>query len=234
MLLFNLGLLGENPLFFVYLVIATSVALLVAITFHEFSHALMAKRLGDDTAERAGRVSLNPLAHLDPLGTAMLFLVGFGWGKPVPVNPLSMRSDPKVGMALVAASGAAANLVVAGAVALPIRLGVLSWHSPFALSLSSFLSLEGTLTTVIGFIVLYNLLLALFNLIPIPPLDGFNIALGLLPRALAHSFSQIAPYGPVVLMLVIGLGYFTGVNILWYALDPAISFLSLLLVGRAL
>ena len=106
-------------------------ALLLGFTFHEFSHALAATRLGDPTPRYRGRLTLNPLAHLDPAGTVLLFLVGFGWGKPVPVNPNLMRGDPKTNMALTAAAGPISNLVVAGLAGLAIKLDFVPWRSPF-------------------------------------------------------------------------------------------------------
>ena len=233
MLLWNLDLLFRDPVFFLFLLGTISLSLLVAITFHEFSHALMADRLGDATAKRLGRLSLNPLVHLDPVGTLMLFLVGFGWGKPVPVNPYGLRRGERAGMALVALAGPLSNLIVAGALAVPIRMGMLMWHSPFAYARPFMLS-EPTfvLADLLGWIIFYNILLAVFNLVPLPPLDGFRVAVGILPRELSYSFSKIERYGPMVLILVIAFSYFTHLDILWRFLTPVMNFFSALLVGR--
>jgi len=205
MLLWNLPLLFDAPLLFFVLVLTVILALLVALTFHEFSHALLADRLGDDTARRMGRVSLNPLAHLDRTGTIMILLIGFGWGKPVPVNPYRLRGDPRSGMAMVAAAGPLSNLIMAGVFSILFRLELLSLHSLFDLS---FL---GIFTTLIFYIIRLNLILAFFNLLPIPPLDGFNLAMGILPRGWANSLAKTQTYGPMILLIVIGLLLFTGV-----------------------
>lgn len=234
MLLWNLDLLFREPMFFLFLLGAISISLLVAITFHEFSHALIADRLGDATAKRSGRLSLNPLVHLDPMGTLMLFLVGFGWGKPVPVNPNWLRRGERAGMALVALAGPLSNLTVAGALSLPIRMGMLKWHSPFAYSLP-FMRWEPAfiLADLLGWIIFYNILLAVFNLVPLPPLDGFRVAVGILPRQLSLSFARIERYGPMILIMVIAFSYFTHFNILWRFLTPVMDFFSTLLVGRS-
>lgn len=232
MLLWNLDLLFSNPMFFLVLLGTVSISLVIAITFHEFSHAFVADRLGDATARRLGRLSLNPLAHLDPVGTLMLFLVGFGWGKPVPVNPYSLRVRGRAGMALVALAGPLANLIVLGFLALPVRMGTVAWHSPLQYSLFAQWEPRWLLADLLGWIAFYNVLLAVFNLIPLPPLDGFRVAAGILPRELSYSFSKIEQYGPMVLVLVIAFSYFTDFDILWRFLTPMMNFFSTLLVGK--
>lgn len=230
MLLFNLDLLVRDPGAFLRLAVLLVLALLAALTVHEFSHAFAAWRLGDDTARRLGRLSLNPLVHLEPLGTLMLLVAGFGWGKPVPVNSAYLRHGRR-GMALVAVSGAAANLALAAIVALPVKAGLLPWHSPlgfFPLGGGA----ESFLANLIGLAVFYNLILALFNLIPVAPLDGFNVALGLLPRDSARSFVRMAPYGPVILLVLIAFGYFTSFNLFWEAMGPIANGLASLFTGR--
>lgn len=173
------------------------VAILVAITVHEASHAYSAYRLGDRTAKAMGRVTLNPIAHLDPLGTVMLLWsaiagFGFGWGKPVPVNPYNMRRiGPKTGMALTSAAGPLANLVTAGILSLPLRLDLIPSYG---------------LAEFVLIIAMVNVFLALFNLIPIPPLDGFSVLLGFLPNREAASLSQLAQYGPILLLLLVFAG----------------------------
>lgn len=230
MLLWNLYLLFEDPLLFFLLVGLVSVALLAAITVHEFSHALVADRLGDDTPRRAGRLSLNPRAHLDPVGTLMLFAVGFGWGKPVPVNPYRLGREPRMGMGLVAFAGPLSNLVLAGLVALPARMGLVSWHPP--LVLPGDITPAWLLSALVSYVILFSLILAVFNLIPVAPLDGFKVAVGVLPRDLAYSYAQTERYGPMILLLVLAFGYVTG--FLGTFLTRAVNFLALLLVGRGL
>ncbi len=232
MFLRSLDQLFADPLHFFTIVVAISISLLIAITVHEFSHALIAYRLGDSTAKLLGRLSLNPKVHLDPLGTAMLFLAGFGWGKPVPVNPAYLGRAGRQGMALVSVAGPLSNVITAALFALPINLGLMPWHSPFRL----FVFRGGPdtlLPDLFGFIIFYNLVLAVFNLIPLAPLDGFKIALGLLPREIAASFARLEPYGPAVLLIVIMLDIWVGIGILSTILGPAIDFLGrVILSGR--
>ena len=203
--------------------IANAIALLVAIDVHEFCHAWMADRLGDPTPRYQGRLTLNPLAHLDPLGTLMLILVRFGWGKPVPVNPYNLRNGPKSGMAMVSFAGPLANLITAALLALPVRLGLVM---P-TLGGEIIPSLEMVVTTTI----LVNVILAIFNLLPIAPLDGFKVAIGLLPYRWSYALAQFERYGPLLLILLILPGFW-GVNILFVIMEPVIRFLWVLLTGR--
>jgi Zn-dependent protease len=216
----SLGLLFRDPLAFFFVLGAVTLALLVAITVHEFSHALAAYRLGDDTAKRRGRLSLNPLVHLDPLGTLLLFVVGFGWGKPVPVNPYYLHRQPRWGMAIVSFAGPLSNLVVASLVALPLRLGLLSSGSLWS--------------DIILYIILLNLILAIFNLIPLPPLDGSNIALAVLPPSLSRYLLQIGNYGPMILLLLLFLDAFSGLHIFWTIFGGIINLLSSLILGQGI
>ncbi|MEW6034165.1 MAG: site-2 protease family protein, partial [Chloroflexota bacterium] len=158
MLLGSIDLLQQDPLEFLRLLMMVAISLTIAITVHEFSHAFTAHRLGDDTAKRLGRVSLNPMVHLDPMGTLLLFLVGFGWGKPVPVNPLYLRHPAKWSMAAVSFSGAFANIITAAFVGLLTRFTLNAWPD--------------VLIELLKYVVVLNLVLAFFNLIPVPPLDG--------------------------------------------------------------
>lgn len=231
MLLWFMDLLLREPLSFFFLMAAILIALLVAITVHEFSHALMADRLGDNTPRRLGRLSLNPRAHLDPVGTLMLFVAGFGWGKPVPVNPYYLRREPKSALALVSSAGPLSNLVTAAVFALPFRLGALEWHSPLAAAFAPYLGVQWFFTGVLGSIIFYNIILALFNLIPVAPLDGFKVAVGLLPRGLSYSLARTERYGPMILILILLFGFYTG--LLWDILRPAMDLLSFLLLGRS-
>lgn len=170
--------------------IAGAVALLVGLTFHEFSHALTADQLGDQRPRAMGRLTLNPIAHIDPIGALMLVVAGFGWAKPVMVNPAALRGGRR-SMALVAFAGPIANVVVAIAFAVVFRAMILiGVESEFALNL-------------VALIVQLNILLAIFNLIPIPPLDGYNVLLAYLPPRQAVTVQRYAPYGIIVLLLLI-------------------------------
>jgi len=225
--------LKVSPLAFFVLVGAVVTALLAGITFHEFSHAFAASRLGDPTPGYRGRLSLNPLAHLDPTGTALLFLAGFGWGKPVEVNPNLMRGDPKTNMALTAAAGPISNLVVAGLAALPIKLGMVPWRSPFNVPNLASWSGDDYLGLYLSSIVIFGIFLAVFNLIPLFPLDGFSVAVGILPRDLSQAFAELRAWGPGLLFLLIALPIVTGghFGILIQIMAPAVNGLTRVLTG---
>ena len=172
--------------------IAGIIALVVGLTFHEFSHALLADQLGDRQPRAMGRLTLNPIPHIDPLGALMLVIAGFGWAKPVMVNPAALR-DGQRGMALVAFAGPIANVLVAIGFAVVYRvLGVVGVEDGFVLRL-------------VELIVRLNILLAIFNLIPIPPLDGYNVLLAFLPPRQALVVRQYAPYGVIILLLLVFL-----------------------------
>ena len=200
--------LSENPeVFFVYLA-AFMVAILTGLAFHEFSHAWTANELGDDTAARQGRLTLNPLAHLDPIGSALLLLFGFGWAKPTPVNPWRLRNGARRGGAIVAFAGPASNFFFAALAAIPIRTGLV--ESRFGTNIEAvirFGSGEEYLFLFLFFVISLNIILGIFNLIPIPPLDGFKVATGLLPAPLATQLERIAPWGPGILMTLLVIGF---------------------------
>ena len=164
------------------------IALLIAATIHEFAHAWMADRLGDPTPRYQGRLSLNPIVHLDLVGSLLLLLVGFGWAKPVQVNHRNFE-DPRKGMLLVAAAGPLANISVMFVIGLLSQLGLI----PFS----------GPVTRLVHEILFMNAVLAVFNLIPIPPLDGSRILAGLLPPAQAIAYERLQQYGPLLLMVVL-------------------------------
>jgi Zn-dependent protease len=230
MLLWNLELLREDPKAFFLLIVIVAFSLLIAITVHEFSHALMAYRLGDPTAKRMGRLSLNPVTHLDPLGTLMLLLVGFGWGKPVPINPGYFRMNPRRGMALSAFAGPLSNFTLAALLGVLVRGGVVSW--PWTTQEFASWEPSSIAAVLIGYIIVLNLILGVFNLIPIAPLDGFNIAVGILPRRQADALARTEQYGPLILLILVVLSYFTG--FLWDFLLRAVDLFARLFVGQPL
>lgn len=223
----------EDPLRGVITFVVFAFSLVVAITFHEFSHALVATRLGDPTPVRQGRLTLFPPAHLDPIGTAMILLAGFGWGKPVQVNPAYMRTGVRPGMAAVSLAGPLSNLIVAFLASLPIKAGVTSSaFVGFSLFWGQSDDLPGY---IIGSVVFWNLLLAAFNIIPIAPLDGFKVALGILPRDLAISFARLERYGPGILLILIMIGFiFPGPGPLYYIIRPILNALGFVVLGRQL
>jgi Zn-dependent protease len=178
---------AEDPIGFVAFVIA----IVLGITVHEFMHAYAATRLGDDTARLLGRLSLNPMAHLDPFGTLLIVLAGFGYGKPVPFNESRLRSA--LGVSGVALAGPLANVVLAFVCALPLRFGGVDL-------------LGGTYQIILEQIVVWNCILAVFNLLPIPPLDGANVVYGLLPPQQRYTWRTFQQYGPVVLLLLLFFG----------------------------
>ncbi len=196
--------------------IARAIVLLVAFTIHELAHAVAADYLGDSTARRLGRVTLNPLAHLDPIGTLMLLLAGFGWAKPVPVNVYNLRGNPRTSFALVAAAGPLSNLALASLAIIPLRLGLVSDSLLGFIGAntgSSWLPSPGFL--LFEFIWI-NLILAFFNLIPIAPLDGSKILMGLLPAEMAYNLRALDQYGPILLLVVIFLLPRLGIDLLGF------------------
>jgi Zn-dependent protease len=176
---------SRDPIGFV----AWIIALVLGITVHEFMHAYAAHRLGDDTARLLGRLSLNPMAHLDPFGTLLLVLAGFGYGKPVPFNESRLRST--MGVTVVAIAGPLANLALAALCAIPLRFA------------GSQLLGGGVYEEVLLAIVQLNCVLAIFNLVPIPPLDGANVVYGLLPPRQQYSWRTYQQYGPFLLLFIL-------------------------------
>lgn len=238
MLLRSIDLLFEDPVAFVTVFstfLATAgTALLIAITVHEFSHAAVAYRLGDLTAKQLGRLTMNPIRHLDPVGTIMLLLVGFGWGKPVPVNPYNLRRGGRIGMSIVAAAGPVANVITAAICALPIRISLVSWHSPFAFKGLQTQALDSLLADLLGFIIFFNIILAIFNLIPLFPLDGSKVIAGVLPPGLANTLDRYEASGPVILMGIIMVDWATDLNLLWGVLRPMVDMVGFMLLGHTL
>ncbi len=176
-------LLLSQPIIFLFVI----TALVICISLHEFAHAYIADKLGDNTPRLLGRVTLNPLAHLDPLGTLLLIVAGFGWGKPVPFNPINLK-HPKRDSALIAFAGPLSNFVLASTLGLLLHL--IGQGQPV---LYGFLYLT----------IFYNIVLGVFNLIPIHPLDGFKVVAGLLPTNLYLQWMQMQGYGTLILLFLV-------------------------------
>jgi Zn-dependent protease len=195
------------------------VALLISISVHEASHALVAYLVGDPTAKEQGRLSLKPWVHLSPWGALSMLLLGLGWGKPVPVDPRRMRHDPQMGMALVGIGGPLSNLVLGSLLAMPLR-----WHwVPFMPQ--RILGMLVSYGEMLSWIVWINLALAVFNLIPLVPLDGSRIWAWLLPRRWFLSLARYERLGVVLILLLVIAERFTRVGVLTHILFPPITFL---------
>ena len=203
-------------------------ALVISLTIHEFSHAWSAYELGDPTARNQGRLTLNPIAHLDPIGALMIVFmsisgVGIGWAKPVPVNPFNLRTNPRVGMGLTSAAGPFSNLVLAALFAIPLRLG---------------LNLPSLVQSFFLVMIMVNVSLALFNLIPLPPLDGFSVVQGIIGTFRTRwayewgaRLDKLTPFGPVILIGLLSLGWLTGFNPLGWLLGRPLNSIMGLLLG---
>jgi Zn-dependent protease len=188
----------------------TLIALVIGIAIHEFAHAVTATALGDDTSRRQGRVTLNPVAHFDPLGFFMLVLLAagmfaFAWGRPVPVNTYALRGGRR-GFALVAIAGPLSNLVQAAVAVVAIRLALAAGVSP-----------DNTMFTFLATYIQYNIFLAAFNMLPIPPLDGYNVLMGLVSNFWAVRLEPLRQGGPVLLLLLV---FFGGGFVFRFAIDP--------------
>ena len=198
-----------------YILIIPSI--LMALTIHEYAHAWMANRFGDPTSKMLGRLSFNPFVHLDLIGTLMLFIVGFGWAKPVPVD-IRYFSNPKRMMFWVALAGPLSNMLLA----LTAGLLIVFFSS------SNFMYNQNT--AIFGNILVYslqiNLALAFFNMFPIPPLDGSKILRGILPHKYNSFLNQLEQSGPFILIGIIIFGYLTGFSIIWLVISPLINFFS--------
>jgi len=200
--------------------------LLFALTVHEFSHAFIAYRLGDTTARMMGRLTLNPIAHLDPIGSILLLLPPhFGWAKPVPVDARYL-AHPRRDMMWIALAGPVSNILLAAMFGTLLRLQPLI---PIGTSPAAVAVIRMVQTSVV-----LNLILAFFNLIPLFPLDGSRILTGILPRDLAERFRTLEPAGPMILLGLILLGAVTGVRIIQILIFPFVNFFALLFTGGLL
>lgn len=182
-------------------------ALLIALTIHEYAHARVAVALGDPTPRFMGRLTLNPIAHLDPIGLIMLWLFKFGWAKPVPINP-SYFKDGRRGMIYVSLAGPGSNILMAFTAAFLIAI------------LAKFQLLASPWYDILRLTYVYNIVFAIFNLIPIPPLDGSKVLMSLLPGRHAYSLQGLEQYGPFILM---GLVYIGFIGAITYPLEVALS-----------
>jgi Zn-dependent protease len=206
-------------------------ALVIAITVHECAHAWSADLLGDPTARMLGRVTLNPLRHLDPLGTVMMVVttltgMGIGWGKPTPITPYRLRYGTRRGRALVSVAGPAANLAVALVAGLILRtLGI------------RLLAVQ-TVYLFLGILVSSNIIIALFNLLPIPPLDGYSVFIGLLALfrgtwswTAINFLESLERYGTMLLLGLVLVPQFLGINLLGWLIGPPFMFIYRLIMG---
>ena len=193
--------------------------ILLAISIHEYAHAWAAVKAGDLTPKLAGRLTLNPVAHLDLLGTIFLLLAGFGWGKPVPINPFNLK-DPQKSQAWIALAGPVANILLASLLSIPIRL------DQFGLWPHTLLALKAL--EVLHIIIEINLLLAVFNLLPIPPLDGSKILFAFVSQETQVAIEQI---GPWILFVLLFISFATPFNIFSATLLPLVQYLNYLVTA---
>ena len=185
-------------------------ALLIALTIHEYAHARVAVSLGDPTPKALGRVTLNPLSHLDPIGLIMLWLVQFGWAKPVPINPNNF-ADWKYGTRLVSLAGPAANIILSLIMAI-LFTGLIK---------AGVMDSSGWLANVIRLTYVYNIIFAVFNMLPIPPLDGSKVLSSFLPNEIAWRYESIEQYG---IFIILGLSW---LGVIWAILSPVADGISL-------
>jgi Zn-dependent protease len=213
--------MGDSPLQILETIAILAVPVIIAITLHEAAHGYVARFFGDDTAEKAGRISLNPLRHVDPVGTiilpALLLLAHtgfiFGYAKPVPVN-FARLNHPKSDMVWVAAAGPGTNLLLATISALLIYFTMLLGMPP-----------QGVAFEMLWGSVQINLILAVFNLIPIPPLDGGRVAVGLLPLPLARPLAQLSRYGLLLVLAIFVILPYAGINIFHWVVEIPVHYL---------
>ena len=204
------------------------IVLVIAFTIHEFAHAWTANYFGDETPEANGRLTLNPLAHLDPMGSLLLIVAGFGWAKPVPINPYTLQRRSPAAVMWVSLAGPFSNLIMAVVAAIPFRLGVLSVYDA---QLAIFTA-QGpqahplpTIPQILYIFIQINLVLMLFNLIPIAPLDGEKIFDYFLPPSWMRVLDRIRPFGPVILLMLVFFG------LIGIIIGPPLRLLMTLLVG---
>ena len=211
-----IGELFNNPIGFLFYI----VALVLAITVHEFAHAFMADRLGDPTPRMDGRLTLNPLAHLDLVGSIMMLVARFGWGKPVVFDEYNLR-NPRRDAAIISIAGPISNLLLAIVASIILHILVASHITTGLLGIM--------LYSILQPVIMMNVVLAIFNLVPIHPLDGFKIVGGILPPEYARQWKELEPYGMIFLIFMI-FPFFGGVAPIHQLINPTISFLLNLLL----
>jgi Zn-dependent protease len=195
------------------------IGLIIGFSLHEWGHAWSAYQLGDTTAYLQGRLTLNPRAHIEPWGLILALLAGFGWAKPVPVNPFAFYPNEKRGLVLVSLAGPVMNIIVALAVSVPLRLMAGAGAD------------AGFFFDVVETIIYFNLFLCFFNLIPLSPLDGYKIAVGTLPNEYSDWFVKYERETNFTLMLIILIGVMGGLSPLGAILSPPVNFLFDLFTG---
>lgn len=203
------------------------IVLIVAFSVHEFAHAWAADRFGDGTPRFNGRLTLNPLAHLDPIGSLLLLVAGFGWAKPVPVNPVALERRSPAAMMWVSLAGPASNLLLAILAAIPFQFKLVSAFADFTSPGQIFPSPDKLLFEF----VYINLILMLFNLIPLSPLDGEKVLYYFLPYSGQRFMDDLRPYGPMILLAVVFLGPYLGFDLLRNILGPPLQLLAGFLMG---
>jgi Zn-dependent protease len=199
--------------------------LLISLTIHEYSHGLVAYRLGDDTAKRAGRLTLNPISHIDPIGLLMLFIVHIGWAKPVPINPYNFK-DYKRDTAITAAAGPISNFLMA--ILLSGILYLLRTFLPVSIQMGE---VQMFIFSILFYAILINLALGLFNLIPLPPLDGSKILGGFLTDRQYYKYAAKEREGAMVLMIIFAVDYFLRLGLIGRIIQVPLSFFMRLLTG---
>jgi Zn-dependent protease len=212
-------------------IFARMIVLVVALSVHEFAHAWTANYFGDDTPRLNGRLTLNPLAHLDPIGSLMILFARFGWAKPVPVNAYALMRRSPAALMLVALAGPLSNFLMAILAAVPFRAGLVSVFTAQFDAYARSGMLFPTGPQILWEFLTINLILMLFNLIPIAPLDGDKIADYFFPPSWGRALETIRPYGPMILLGVIFVGPMLGLPILSWIIGYPMQALVGLLVG---
>jgi Zn-dependent protease len=206
-------------------IIARVLTLVIAFTLHEYAHAWTATRFGDYSAQDAGRLTLNPLSHLDPIGTLMLIIAGFGWAKPVPINPQAIRRNNPAGVLWVSLAGPLTNLLLALAAAIPLRFSLVNISQP-----------SGTIFPSIGYFlltfVMINITLFIFNLLPLAPLDGEKVFSFFLPRSWQSALDGIRRYSPMILLLLVVAGPSLGFDLIGRLVYEPVMAITRFLINR--